>query len=251
MSELIYGRQAVRETLRAGRRRIYRIWLEEKESHTPAGAVLGEIQATAEQMGIPRRSIRGGIFEKLARQQCNAQGVALEVDSYPYVDLTTCLTCAAASGESPLLLLLDQLQDPQNLGTLIRTAEAMGTHGIVIPERRAAQITPAVCNVTAGAVEHMAVAQVTNLSRTIETLQRENVWVVGLDAQPEVQPLAQADLGGALAVVVGSEGRGLSRLVREKCDFLVRIPMFGLVESLNAAVAGSIVLYTARQARSA
>ena len=149
-----------------------------------------------------------------------------------------------------LLLLLDHLEDPQNLGTLIRTAEAMGVHGLIIPDRRAARVTPAVSNASSGAVEHLRVAQVTNLNRTIDELKARNVWVAGLAGEAEVPPLAAADLRGALAVVVGSEGKGLSRLTREKCDFLVRLPMVGTVESLNAAVAGSIVLYAARQARS-
>ena len=143
------------------------------------------------------------------------------------------------------------MQDPQNLGTLIRTAEAMGVHGILIPERRAARVTPAVSNASAGAVEHLAVAQVVNINRIIDDLKKRNVWVAGLDGAPETPELARARLDGALAVVVGSEGEGLSRLTREKCDFLVRLPMLGSIESLNASVAGSIVLYAARQARRA
>ncbi len=248
MSELIYGRHAVLETLRAGRRRIYRLWLEEGRS---SGEIVGVIKAAAEEAKIGVRQIKGGLFAKLAEQGVNAQGVALEVDEYPYVDPQACLDLADARGESPFLLLLDHLQDPQNLGTLMRTAEAMGVHGIIMPNRRAASITPAVSNASAGAVEHLLVAQVTNLNRTIEDLQQAQVWVAGLDGDPGVPSLAQADLSGALAVVVGSEGKGLSRLTREKCDFLVRLPMFGTIDSLNAAVAGSIVLYAVRQSRPA
>jgi 23S rRNA (guanosine2251-2'-O)-methyltransferase len=185
----------------------------------------------------------------LAEKGVNAQSVALEVDDYPYVALDDCLDKAANANEAPLLLLLDHLEDPQNLGTLLRTADAMGVHGILIPERRAAHITPAVSNASAGAVEHLLVSQVTNLNRTITQLKQENVWVVGLDISSESQPLAAADLSGSLAIVVGSESSGLSRLTKEKCDFTVHIPMIGQIASLNAAVAGSIVLYTARQTR--
>ena len=248
MSELIYGRRAVLEALRAQRRRCFRLWLEGEGPTKPEG-IVADIVATAEEQAIPVRPVKGGLFDKLARQNVNAQGVALEVGDYPYVSVDDCLARARAAGEPPLLLMLDHIQDPQNLGTLFRTAEAMGVHGIIIPERRAAGITPAVSNASAGAVEHLAVAQVTNLNRTIELLKKQHVWVAGLDGGADVPALEEMDLNGALAVVVGSEGKGLSHLTREKCDFLVQLPMVGAVESLNAAVAGSIVLYTARRAR--
>jgi 23S rRNA (guanosine2251-2'-O)-methyltransferase len=187
----------------------------------------------------------------LRSEHVNAQGVALEVGDYPYVDVDACLAVAKQASEKPLLLILDHLQDPQNLGTLIRTAEVVGVHGVLIPDRRAARVTPAVSNASAGAVEHLAVAQVVNLNRVIDDLKKRDIWVVGLDGEQTTPPLADAKLDGGLAVVVGSEGEGLSRLTREKCDFLVRLPMMGRIESLNAAVAGSIVLYAARQARTA
>lgn len=248
MSELLYGRRAVLEALRAQRRRIYRLWLEGPNAPQRTG-IIGEIWQCADDASIPVRTIKGGLFDKLASQNNNAQGVALEVAPYPYVELEECLARAKQRNEPPLLLLLDHLQDPQNLGTLFRTAEAMGVHGVVMPQRRAAGVTPAVCNASAGAVEHMLVTQVTNLNRTIEDLKGVNVWVAGLDNVPEALPLPKANLDGALAIVVGSEGDGLSRLTRERCDFLVQLPMYGQVESLNAAVAGSIVLHAARQAR--
>lgn len=250
MSELIYGRRAVLETLRARRRRIYRLWLE-GDKEPKSGSSLADIVAEAHAQNINTRQVKGGLFDKLKREQANAQGVALEVSDYPYATIEECLTRAREQDEPPLLLLLDHLEDPQNLGTLIRTAEAMGVHGIVIPDRRAARVTPAVSNASAGAVEHMRIAQVTNLNRTIDALKARNVWLVGLAGEDDVPPLEDVDLRGGLGVVVGSEGKGLSRLTREKCDFLVRLPMAGAVESLNAAVAGSIVLYAARRARRA
>lgn len=247
MSELIVGRHAVLETLRANRRSLIRLWIEGVEGERTGP--IAEIRTEATALNIPIRYAKGGLFDKLAHEQASAQGVALESGDYAYATVDDCLALAARRRELPLILILDHLQDPQNLGTLIRTAEAMGVHGILIPERRAARITPAVSNASAGAVEHLLVAQVTNLNRTIEELKEKGIWVVGLDDAPQAQTLSQANLQGALAVVVGAEGEGMSRLTRERCDFLVRIPMHGRIESLNAAVAGSIVLHAARQAR--
>jgi 23S rRNA (guanosine2251-2'-O)-methyltransferase len=263
MSDLIYGRRAVLETLRAARRRPFRLWLEgsnvapagHQEAHdaAPDGqhdpAIVQEILRHAAAANIPVRTIRGGLFDRLAQEHANAQGVALETGDYPYADLDAILAYARAVEEPPLLLLLDHLQDPQNLGALIRTAEAMGVHGIILPDRRAARITPAVTNASAGAVEFMRVAQVTNLNRAIDELKARNIWIAGLDSGPDVPLVEWSMLRGALAVVVGSEGSGLSRLTRDKCDFLLRLPMVGRIESLNAAVAGSIVLYLAREQR--
>jgi 23S rRNA (guanosine2251-2'-O)-methyltransferase len=249
MSELLYGRHAVLETLLAARRRIYRLWLEGESNSPPPTGIVAQIVEAAQAAGVPTRTIKGGLFERLAQQNAHAQGVALEVGEYPYVEVDDLLARAKQKSEPPLLLLLDHLQDPQNLGTLIRTAEAMGVHGIILPERRAAGVTPAVSNSSAGAVERIYVAQVTNLNRTIEHLKSRNVWVAGLDSDPATPLIDTKLLSGALALVVGSEGSGLSRLTREKCDFLVRLAMVGEVESLNAAVAGSIVLYLARQTR--
>lgn len=248
MSELLYGRHAVLEALRAQRRNHFRLWLE-GDANQRATGIVAEILATANASNLPVRYVQGGIFDKLRDDHVNAQGIALETGEYLYAELEACLAAARSRHEPPLILLLDHLQDPQNLGTLIRTAEAMGVHGIVIPDRRAARVTPSVSNASAGAVEHMCVAQVTNMNRAIDHLKDAGIWVAGLDGAEEVPPLAKARLDGALAIVVGSEGEGLSRLTREKCDFLVRVPMVGQVESLNAAVAGSIVLYAARQAR--
>jgi 23S rRNA (guanosine2251-2'-O)-methyltransferase len=248
MSELLFGRHAVREALRADRRQIYRLWVE-GDANQQSGGIVGEILAAAQRSSLPVRYLKGGMFDKFRNEQVNAQGVALETGDYPYVEWEDCLALAKQRQEQPLLLILDHLQDPQNLGTLIRTAEAMGVHGILVPDRRSARVTPAVSNASAGAVEHMRVAQVTNINRAIDELKQRNLWVAGLDGDPSVPTAKQVRLDGALAVVVGSEGEGLSRLTRERCDFLLRLPMYGKVESLNASVAGSIVLYLAAQAR--
>jgi 23S rRNA (guanosine2251-2'-O)-methyltransferase len=249
MSELLAGRHATLEALRVGRRHFYRIWLEGDEKDPPRG-IMEEIVALAEERSLPTRTVRGGIFDKLKDQGVNHQGVALEVGDYPYVDLDV-LMARIRRGQTPLFLLLDHLQDPQNLGTLIRTAEVMGVEGIIIPDRRAAGVTPAVSNASAGAVEHLPVAKVTNLNRTIDELKSAGVWVAGLDMGDDAILPEQANLTGSMAFVVGSEGSGLSRLTRERCDFLIRLPMVGHIESLNAAVAGSIILYEARRQRDA
>jgi 23S rRNA (guanosine2251-2'-O)-methyltransferase len=174
--------------------------------------------------------------------------VALEVSGYPYTGLDDILENAKARGEPLFVLLLDTLQNPQNLGTLLRTAEAVGVHGVIIPTHRAAEITPAVVSASAGASEHMLVAQA-NLANTIDRLKETDTWVVGLDESLESKKPSEIRLEGALAVVVGSEGEGIHTLVKSKCDFLLRLPMQGQVESLNAAVAGSVVLYLSYLAR--
>jgi 23S rRNA (guanosine2251-2'-O)-methyltransferase len=173
------------------------------------------------------------------------QGVVAEADPFVYTHLEDLLT-----DEAPFVLALDSLQDPQNFGTLLRTAVAVGVHGVIVPEHRAVGVTPAVSNASAGAVEHLRVARVTNLVRSLRQIKANNVWVYGLSVDA-AQSYWDADLSGPLTVVVGSEGSGLGRLVKEACDALVRIPMVpNSIQSLNASVAGSLVLYQAFRQRS-
>ncbi|MYH63082.1 MAG: 23S rRNA (guanosine(2251)-2'-O)-methyltransferase RlmB [Caldilineaceae bacterium SB0675_bin_29] len=247
MSELLVGRHAVLEAMRAGRRHYYRLWLEGDGRSAPKGN-LAEIVNLAQKTRIPTRHVVGGIFDRIRRSQLNPQGVALETGPFPYAELDEILD-RAASKPDPLFLVLDHLEDPRNLGTLFRSGEAFGVDGVILPERRAAGITPAVSNASSGAVEHIPVALVGNVNRTIDLLKKLNIWTVGLDLGPDAISLSSADLSGPLAVVIGNEGKGLSRLAREKCDFCVTIPMAGSVDSLNAAIAGSIVLFHAFQAR--
>ncbi|MEI7644092.1 MAG: 23S rRNA (guanosine(2251)-2'-O)-methyltransferase RlmB [Chloroflexales bacterium] len=246
MSELLYGRNAVRETIRAGRRSMQRLVVSNGVQET---GVIAEIVKSAELAGMPIQRVERQILDKQLRD-ANHQGVMLETGAYPYVELDECLALAAERGEPPLLLLLDHLQDPQNIGTLLRTAEVVGVHGVALPGRRAAEITPAVVNASSGATEHLKIVLVGNLSQTIATLQKQGVWVVGLEDDEQAQDLDGADLNLPLALVVGAEGSGLARLVRERCDFLVRLPMAGQIASLNASVAGSIALYNAWRQRS-
>ncbi len=176
------------------------------------------------------------------------QGVLLQVSGYPYLTLPDIFAFANQRKEPPFILILDALQDPQNLGTLLRTAEAVGVHGVLMPLRRTATITPAVVNASSGASEHLIIAQM-NLAQAIQRLKEADVWVIGLDGGPKSQPPERVRLDGALALVVGSEGQGMRQLVEKSCDLLLRLPMRGKIESLNAAVAGSVALYLAWQAR--
>ena len=231
--------------LRAGRRRVYRLAV--AEGAKEAGA-LAEIVALAEARGIEVRHVPradlDGVTDALVHQ-----GVVAYAAPYPYADLDEILARAEERGEPPFLLALDSVQDPQNVGSLLRTAEAVGMHGALVPERRAAGITPAVSRASAGAVEHLPVAEVTNLVRALEGLKERGVWVVGIEGVAEAQDYGAVDLSMPLVLVVGGEGPGMRRLVRETCDLLVRLPMRGEVTSLNVSVAGSVVLYRAWEAR--
>jgi 23S rRNA (guanosine2251-2'-O)-methyltransferase len=240
-SELLYGRHAVLEALRAGRRPMRRVLLD--QGVRQQSGIITELILAARERGCPVVETPRSAFDSVGG--VNHQGVLAEVSPYRYVDLDAVL--AVPGG--PFCLVLDHLQDVQNLGALLRTAEAMAVTGVVLPARRAAGITPAVVNASSGAVEYLRIALVANLVQALERLKQAGAWIVGLDASPEATPLTEADLSGPIALVVGAEGAGLSRLVRETCDWLLAIPMSGRVSSLNAAVAGSIALYAARQAQ--
>lgn len=247
MAELLYGRNAVREALRARRRSSRRLVVSTGVQET---GIIAEIVKLAEAAGVSVVRVERQQLDKQLRE-VNHQGVMLETDDYPYAELEDCLELASRRHEPALLLLLDHLQDPQNIGTLLRTAEVIGAHGVIIPGRRAAEITPAVVNASSGATEHLQIVLVGNLTQAIADLQQHGVWVVGLEDDESAQDLDAADLNLPLALVVGAEGAGLARLVRERCDFLVRLPMAGKIASLNAAVAGSIALYNAWRQRKA
>jgi len=243
MREFIYGRNPVYESLRAKRRQFFR--LEVAQGVQEKGR-LSDILQMAEQHQIPiLRAPRAGM-DKI---HPGHQGVILEASGYPYCNLEDILDLAEQRHESLLVLLLDSLNDPQNFGTLLRTAEAVGAHGVILPLARTVSVTPAVVNASSGACEHLLIAQA-NLSQAIDKLKELDIWLVGLDEEGEpVEPAHESPLGGPLGIVVGSEGKGIHPLVKSKCDFLVRLPMQGQVESLNAAVAGSVALYLAYLAR--
>jgi 23S rRNA (guanosine2251-2'-O)-methyltransferase len=245
MADLLYGRNAVREALRAQRRTFQRLLV---SSGAQEAGTLGEVVKLAEKVGVPVERVDRHDLDRRLRE-ANHQGVALECSEYPYVELEDCLALADERGEPTLLLMLDHLQDPQNVGTLLRTAEIVGAHGVIIPGRRAAEVTPAVVNASSGATEHLRITVVGNLAQTIAEAQKAGVWVVGVEDDERAQDYDRADLDMPLALVVGAEGPGLARLTRERCDFLIKLPMAGQIASLNAAVAGSIVLYHAWRIR--
>jgi len=238
--ELIYGPHPVEEVLRARRRRVHRLLV--------AGSIRPSIEDAIKRTSIPVERVSRSFLDSAGDHH---QGIGVEVEPYPYSDLDTILEAAASAGGRALILILDSLQDPQNLGTLIRTAEAVGVQGILIPKRGAAGVTPAVVSASSGACEHLYIARV-NLAQAMGELKKSNVWIAGLDGGADGRDLYTTDLNTPLGIVVGAEGQGLRRLVRETCDYLIRIPMKGSVGSLNAAVAGSIALYEAgRQANRA
>ena len=242
MREWIGGRNPVYETLRAGRRSIYRLLLAEAVQEKGR---LAEILALVQERGLRVERVPRPRLDSLVESH---QGVALEVGEYPYCDLLDILENAERRAQLPFVLVLDALQDPQNLGTLMRTADAVGVHGVVLPLRRTATVTPAVVHASSGASEHLLVAQA-NLAQALARLKESGAWAVGLDSGPLAQPPERVRLDGAIAMVVGNEGEGMRDLVRSSCDILLRLPMAGSVASLNAAVAGSVALYLAWQTR--
>ena len=240
--EWIWGRNPVWEVMRAGKRTTFQLRIAQG---LKVEGRLEEVLNLAQERSIPVSEVPREMIDGISSHH---QGVALQVEEYPYTGLDEVLQTAQDKNEPPLVLLLDTLKDPQNLGSLIRTAEIVGVHGVVLPFRRTATITPAVVSASSGACEYMHVVQA-NLAQTLNRLKEEGLWIVGLEGSSEAQPPDQIDLDGPLAVVVGSEAEGMRQLVRSSCDFLLRLPMRGKIDSLNAAVAGSIALYLIWQAR--
>ena len=242
MREWIYGRNPVNEVLRAGRRQVFRLLVMEGAQNK---GLLANILDHCNKNKIP---VESAPRTELDRRQPGNQGLLLEVSAYPYVALPDIFDRSQQRAESPLILVLDSLQDPQNLGTLLRTAEAVGVHGVLLPLRRTAAVSPAVVNASSGASEHLLVTQI-NLAQAIKNMQDRDIWVVGLESGPESQLLDKKALRGSLALVIGAEGQGMRSLIRKSCDQLFHLPMRGSIESLNAAVAGSIALYLAWEMR--
>ena len=245
MPEFLYGHWAVIEAMRAGRRKPEALMIHERAERR---GTVGDVIAMAEEFNLPIQRVQRRILDDLANNG-NHQGLVLRVGPFPYCDMEDILSLAASKSEKPFILLLDLLKDPQNVGSLIRVSDAVGIHGIVIQERRSVAVTPAVVNASSGAVEHINVAQVSNLVNAMKWLKENDVWLVGLDVGPNIPPLDKTDLNMSLALVVGSEGEGLRRLVRDTCDLLLTLPMRGEVGSLNVATAGAIALYRAWSAR--
>ena len=243
MKELLYSRNAIYETLRARRRQIFAIEIAEGAQEKGR---LAEILKLAAERKIPVKRVPRARLDKI---HANHQGIAAEVSGYSYADLTDIFELAEKRKEPLFVLLLDSLNDPQNFGALLRTAEAVGVHGVVIPLARTVEVTPAVVNASSGASEHLLIAQ-SNLSQAIAALKENDVWIVGLDQQGQTAGLTSwSSLQGAIGLVVGSEGEGMRELTRKKCDLMMKLPMRGQIESLNAAAAGSVALYLGYLAR--
>lgn len=180
--------------------------------------------------------------KKLDQLGNNHQGVAASIAAYEYAELDDLFENAKKNDEAPFFILLDELEDPRNLGSIMRSADAVGCHGIIIPKRRSVQLTQTVAKASTGAIEHIPVVRVTNMSQTIDTLKEKGVWMIGSDASAK-QDYREIEYDLPLALVIGSEGKGMSRIVTEKCDFLIRLPMRGSVTSLNASVSASLLMY--------
>ncbi|MFL5734963.1 MAG: 23S rRNA (guanosine(2251)-2'-O)-methyltransferase RlmB [Chloroflexia bacterium] len=247
MAEWLYGRHAVEETLRAGRRRVFRVVIAEGAGARQGGGEvakrLAEIEGAARAAGVPLERVPAARLDALTRVGHHHQGVAAEVSPFQYSSLAEVTALCREADGAALVLVLDSIQDPQNFGTLLRSAEAVGVTAVVMLDRRQVEVTPAVVNASAGAVEHLRVCLANNLPRAIEGLQEAGLWVYALQAEPGATLYTSADLRGPVGLVVGSEGQGVGRLVRERCDGAIALPQVGKVESLNAAVAGSIALY--------
>ena len=238
--DVIVGRNAVTEALKSGRP-LDSVLVARGERQGSAPMLI----AKAKQAGIPVKEVDVRKLDAMCGP--NHQGIAAIAACKEYATLEDLFSLAADRGEKPFFIVCDELEDPHNLGAVIRTAEAVGAHGVVIPKRRAVGLTGAVYKASAGAVEYVPVARVTNLVDALEEMKQRGMWVYGLDMDGETW--CRTDLTGAMALVVGSEGRGISRLVKEQCDFILSLPMAGQINSLNASVACGIVLYEAARQR--
>ena len=243
MSEKIYGRKPVLETLKSGNRAVSHIYLMQGSRD----GILNQIEAHAKAKGIPIGLETRHRMDTLAGTE-HHQGVIAIAENYQYADLQDLLDIARDKSELPFLLLLDEIEDPHNLGAILRSADAAGVHGVVIPKHRAVEVNATVIKASAGAAEHVATVKVTNLNETIKKLKDENVWVVGTDVEAS-KNFYEYDFRQPVALVIGNEGNGLRRLVRENCDQLVKIPMGGKGSSLNASVAAALVLFEVTRQR--
>lgn len=234
--DLVEGRNAVIEALKSDRTIEYIL--------IAKGDMVGSISvvlALAKEKGIVTKEVDRRKLDEMS-QTSSHQGVIAIVTPYKYFQLNDIFECAKERGEKPFIIILDEIEDPHNFGSIIRTAEVCGAHGIIIPKRKNVGVTPTVYKTSAGAIEHMKIVKVTNINATIEEIKGLGVWVYGADMDAE-NYVFNTDLTGAVALVIGSEGRGISKLTKEKCDVLVKIPMVGKITSLNASVAGGIIMY--------
>ena len=239
--DMLAGRNAVKEALK-GSSRINRLMVADGSSE----GSIRELIAVAKEKGVPVQFLERSKLDSMAKG-IRHQGVLAQVSPVEYVELEDILSKAREKQEDPFIILLDELEDPHNLGAILRSADAAGAHGVLIPKRRSCPLSATVAKTSAGAVEHVPVARIGNIVQTIKALKEEGLWVAGADM--DGKNYYEADLTGPLLLVVGSEGQGIGRLVKEQCDFIVRIPMLGAINSLNASVAGSVLMFEVTKQR--
>lgn len=240
--DIVEGRNAVIELLNSGRD-INKLFIQKGEKH---GSIY-KIVAMAKERKIVTVEVEKSKLDFMSQTEKH-QGVIAQIPPFEYCDVEDIIDYAKAKKEDPFVLILDGIEDVHNLGSIIRTAETAGVHGIIIPKRRAASVNATVSKTSAGAVAYMKIARVNNLTETIKSLKEEGFWIIGTDMNTDTLYYNQ-DLTGSLALVIGSEGFGMSRLVKESCDALIKIPMKGQVTSLNASVSAGIVVYEAVKQR--
>lgn len=244
MEEYIAGKHSVLEALRSGRT-INKIWIAENAQKQLTQPIIGE----AKQQGVIVQTVDKRKLDQMV-EGVQHQGVVAQVAAYDYVEVDDILARAREKQEEPFILILDEIEDPHNLGSILRTADCTGVHGVIIPKRRSVGLTATVSKTSAGAIEYVPVARVTNISQTIEKLKEQGVWVGGADVEAK-QNVYQSNFNMPIALVIGNENKGMGRLIKERCDFLVKLPMFGQINSLNASVAASVLMYEVVRQRTA
>ncbi|GAF22568.1 MULTISPECIES: 23S rRNA (guanosine(2251)-2'-O)-methyltransferase RlmB [Shouchella] len=235
-SEFVTGKNPVIESLKSGRE-IHKVWIGEGSQR---GQMTAIIQSAKEKNILVQTAPKKKLDQLVGHS--NHQGVVASIAAYRYAEIDDLFEKAKEKDEEPFFLILDEIEDPHNLGSIMRTADAVGAHGIIIPKRRAVGLTQTVAKSSTGAIEYIPVVRVTNIPRTMDDLKKRGLWFAGTDAKGE-QDYHQGSFDMPLGLVIGSEGKGISRLVKEKCDFLLQIPMVGQVTSLNASVAASLLMY--------
>jgi 23S rRNA (guanosine2251-2'-O)-methyltransferase len=243
MEDIIYGRNSVMELLNSTSRTINKLLIIKGDSQ----GSIKKIISLAREKHIVISEVTKQKMDELA-EGGNHQGVIALTTAYEYCEIDDILNVADEKKEKPLVLILDGIEDPHNLGAIIRTAECMGVHGIIIPKRRAAMVNSTVMKVAAGALEHMKISRVTNINDTIEELKEKGLWIIGTDASGR-DSIQNIDLKSPVAIVIGSEGEGMSNLTRKRCDILTKIDMKGHITSLNASVSAGMVVYEACRQR--
>ncbi|HEY0829069.1 MAG TPA: 23S rRNA (guanosine(2251)-2'-O)-methyltransferase RlmB [Bacilli bacterium] len=240
--EWIAGKHSVLEALRSGHT-INKILIADNSQASLTQPIVEE----AKKSGVLVQFVDKRKLDQLVNHSQH-QGVIAQAAAYEYVEIEDILAAAKTKNEDPFILILDEIEDPHNLGSILRTADCTGVHGVIIPKRRSVGLTATVSKVSAGAVEYVPVARVTNIAQTIELLKEQGVWIAGADGSAK-QSVYQSNLNLPLAIVIGNEGKGIGRLIKEKCDFLIKLPMLGNIQSLNASVAAGVLMYEAVRQR--